>query len=274
MKNTFPGNFIYGFFLPIKAAKLLYNNPGLRRYALLPFIANVIIFTAVLFIVFYWAIPVVDFEQYSPSWAGSAGKWLFRAAKLVLFISVTLTFLFFGFTAIGMVIASPFNDLLSEKVELLLCKEREYANVSYQKWALMTGFSLFESLKIALKQLVVMVIAFPLLLIPIIGFIPMFAASSYFGGLGFFDVALARHFLRSQHRRTVMKDIRWQIFGLGAAMELSLIIPVLGLFVFPLGAVAATILFCNIDWEMRFNRNGIEPPEGFRYPELKGAADY
>lgn len=269
IRDNFLAQFIKGFLLPVKAAKLLYANDGLKRYAVLPFLVNVFVFFLVIFGVFYWAVPAIDFEQYSPLWAGSAGKFIFKAVKWIFSISIVLTFFYFGFTALGMIVASPFNDYLSEKVELSICGKSGAVDMPFKKWVKMTLFSLLESAKIALKQVVVMVAAIPLLLIPVVGFIPMFIASSYFSGLGFFDVALARHFLNSRHRKAGMKNIRWQIFGLGAAMELSLLIPLLGLFVFPLGAVAATILFCEIDWENRFESNGIAPPEDFVYPVKK-----
>ncbi len=248
IQNSKLKNFLYGLFLPIKAAGILRRNPRLIPYAILPFVINLLVFVVVVFVTFHWVIPAINIEEYSPQWAGVVGKWLLSIIEFVLLLGMLLTFFYFGFTTIGMVLASPFNDLLSEKIEEMLTK-----NIGQEKtfnlWLKITLHSLIESLKIAGKQILFMILALPFLFIPIVGFIPMFVVSAYFTGLGFFDIALARHFIKSEIRKREIKKIKWQLFGLGVVMELSLLVPILGLFVFPLGAIAATVMFCNMDWE-------------------------
>ncbi|MBN1256557.1 MAG: EI24 domain-containing protein [Planctomycetes bacterium] len=268
------GSFLRGFFSPLRALRLFLAHPGLKRYALLPLLVNIVIFGLILAITIYWILPGIDLSGYVPesdawylSWFLTPLKWVVTTFKW-LFGLATIFFLFFyGFTAIGLVIASPFNDLLSEKVEGVLQGGGGQAKISLFVWGKATLFSLWESTKIAIWQLFFTLLTLPFLLLPIIGAAPLFVVNAYFGGLGFMDVALARHFLGSRHRQAGFAGRKMEIFGLGTAMVILMAIPLVGLLTLPLGVVAATILYCEIDWAGRLNRYGIKPPPGFIPPK-------
>lgn len=239
--------FAKGFLSPLRAARMISNRKGVKRYVALPLAVNVLFFAVIVFLFFFELVPAFDFAGYAPDWSGAFGVWLLKSFKWTVSLALLAAFIFFGFTIVGMVLASPFNDLLSEKVEQGIRGKDAVPELPFARWLKMTLHSLWESLKIALKQILFMALTVPFLLIPLLGFLPFFIVSAYFTGLGFYDISLARHFLVKDERRKVISGKAWEIFGLGVAMELLLLIPFAGLLVLPLGTTAATILFCEND---------------------------
>lgn len=258
--------FVRGFLSPFRAAKLLIGRRGVKRYAILPLLCNIILFALFIFATLQWILPGVDLASYAPVWTGAFGQWVLTTFKWIIGVALLLVLFFYGFTAIGLVITSPLNDLLSEKVEGAIGGNTEQLELPWKKWLAATALSIWESLRIAIGQLLLTLICLPFMLIPIVGIIPIFVVNAYFAGLGFMDFSLARHFLRKKHRQAGLGGRRSEIFGLGVAMTLLLMIPGLGLCIMPLGVTAATILYCDIDWQGTFARAGIEPPPGYVPP--------
>lgn len=91
----------------------LIRQPGLRRYVVIPLAINIIIFAAVLAYAFLlfgtWIDAII--AQF-PEWA-SFLYWLIWPIAVL----ATVVFLMYGFTILANIIASPFNALLSIKVE-------------------------------------------------------------------------------------------------------------------------------------------------------------
>ena len=88
------------------------KQPGLRRFVISPLILNLIVFAALI----SWGIQQFDLmmEQLMPQlpdWA-SFIEWLLWP----LFALVVLLVLFFGFSVVANIIASPFYGFLAEKV--------------------------------------------------------------------------------------------------------------------------------------------------------------
>lgn len=262
--------FLRGLTAPLQAARLLWRTRGIKRYAVLPLLVNALLFIFLALAAVHWILPAVALEQYAPAWSGAVGVWVLATFKWLIGAVLLFIFFFFGFTAVGMVVASPFNDLLSEKVEVAICGSGREALLGWRSWARATLWSLWDSLLIALGQLGCTLLALPFLLIPVVGVAPLFLINAWFAGLGFMDFPLARHFLRRAHRRAGLGPRRWEIFGLGTGMTLLLAIPGLGLLILPLGVTAATVLYCNIPWEPCLRTAGIAPPDGFEPPVPKG----
>jgi CysZ protein len=94
----------------------LITKPGIKRYVVMPFIINILIFS-LLFLLFRhyvgelnaWAV------SYLPAWL----QWLQFLIWILFFIGFVLVFIF-AFAALGALTAAPFNGLLAEKVECYL----------------------------------------------------------------------------------------------------------------------------------------------------------
>jgi len=88
-------------------------TPGLRRYVLVPLLINIIVFIG-LFTYGYVAVDawLQKFMEDLPEWLGFL-TWLIWLLAAITGIMV----LFFCFTILANLIASPFNALLAEKIE-------------------------------------------------------------------------------------------------------------------------------------------------------------
>ena len=130
-----------------------------------------------------------------------------------------------------------------------------------------TIYSLWGSLVIALTQIACALLVLPLVLVPVVGFVPLFVVNAYFTGLGFFDVGVARNLLRMPHKRAMLSEHRWQVLGLGVSMQLLFMLPLVGLLMLPLGVTAGTMLYCDCDWAGVLKKRGLLFPPGFHPPQ-------
>jgi len=266
--NSAFGDFVEGFCLPAKAYKTLSHTPGMRTFALMPIFVNVLIFIGIISFFFYlvnrWDIPDVEWNF----WGSSVINYLLETFKWVILVSLGLVASYYSFTMIGLVVASPFNDILSERVERSLCEKNHSTSLPIYLTASTAALSTFDSLRITLRQLFFTLLALPFLFIPFIGYLPFFFISAWFSGLGFLDVGMARNLLRDKHKKGVISEHKWKILGLGMAMELLFWIPFLNLFLLPFGVVAGTHLYCTIDWEKQFEDHNLQAPPNYKAPKL------
>jgi CysZ protein len=261
--------FTSGFFLPLRAAKLLLDNRGLKRYAALPLLANLFIYACV-FAVAIYAIWNLEFDASRWQFWGDAGSGVVTAAsgalKWIVALPLMFVFSYFTFTLFGMVLASPFNDLLSARVEAKLDPSQKRDDLSFFAGLPHMFYCLWEAIIMTAKQLLAMLLVLPFLVIPVVGPIPLLLVTAYFSGRGFVDVAMARNYLRGPHKRTLIHTSRAKILGLGLAMELLFLIPFVGLLVLPIGVAAGTMLYCQADWRKLLGNAQLEPPKGFVFP--------
>jgi CysZ protein len=142
-------------------------------------------------------------------------------------------------------IASPFNDIVSRRVEKVLAGEiPESISVSLSRMSKnFVGTIVNELKKIAL-------IVILSLLALVISFIPMLAPigvviSAVLLAVGFLDYSWSRH---NMHFRDCVNDIRKHLFSYGimGGVFLALIsIPGINLFLLPFGVVYFTVLFTD-----------------------------
>lgn len=267
-----------GFSLPWRGAGLLLRNRKVKRIAILPLVVNLLVYAVALGVFFHllsqWTVSDVAWSFWwgtgeTLSWvANSMGSVL----KWVVGIPLALLVSYFTFTTVGMLLASPFNDILSERLERVLCEEWTHPPQTWRFMLRSTCWSAFDSLRIVLRQAFLCILCLPLLLIPVVGFLPLFLVCAYYTGLGFLDVGMARNLLRDRHKRPAIREMRWTFFGLGLAMELCFLVPFLGMILMPVGVASGTLLYCRIDWARLFRENGWDYPEGFVPPQLRQGA--
>ena len=271
-----PPGFGTGFALPAEALTFLLSTRGVKRVAVLPLIMNVILYVLVVGGVLYGVSHIEftvnwNFWGSVGSWLSTAVNWSFSTLKWLIALPLLLITSYYSFTIVGMVLASPFNDMLSERVERLNTQSREEASLGWRLTGKAMLFSLMDSMWIIARQLFWSILVLPLLFIPIVGWIPLFLVTGYFTGLGYYDIPMARSYMRHFHKRPVAKRRFWQIFGLGIAMEMLFLIPFVGLLMLPLGVTAGTLAYCKCDWEKEFDENGLQPPPGYIAPKIKPA---
>ena len=272
-------NFLSGFMLPLKGAKLLLSTKRTKRWAVMPLIVNFIIYILIIS-TFVWLISLIKIPDISWDFWGSTGLWLSELIngmagilKWTLTIPLVLALCYFTFTLVGMVIAAPFNDILSEKLEDHLCigfqagdEEPDRPLRLDMKAAVI---SIVSSLKFAMKQVFYSLMALPFLLIPFVGATLLFLVTAYFTGIGFLDVGMARNYLPHECKLPAINQNRWKIIGFGAGMDVLFMIPFAGLMMLPLGVAGGTSLYCDIDWEKLLSNVHYDLPQGFVPPKKR-----
>lgn len=246
-------NFSRGFLYPFRGGRFLLKTPRLWQFVLIPFAVNLVVFTLAVWL-------GLDFfngqvEALIPT--GDAWYWAVLYYFLwVVAVLVTAILVFFSFTVIGNLIASPFNEILSEKTEMVIRGGGEGVPFSL---AAMVRTLLDES-----KKMLVFIIGMVLLLL--LNFIPGFGTLVYsvlsilftifFMVVEYTGYIFGRKGLRFSDQRQFIRGRRFMALGFGTGVICLLAIPFLQFFCIPLGVVGATLLWCdqsdlNSDGEIR-----------------------
>ena len=238
--------FTKGFFYPFRAFGFLNRHKKLYLYILIPLCITVAILSLFL------SLGFIFFQQtivhYIPQ--GEAWYWHILSGILWLFaVLITAVLVFFGFTAIGNLIASPFNDILSEKTEEALTGRSAIEPFSFAVfWSNSKALLVTELKKIGLF-LLGMLVLFLLNVLPVVGSLLygflsifwtiLFLAVEYCGFLFF------RRQLSYQEQRRIVLENFALLLGFGTGLFCILAIPFFQLLCIPLGVIGATILLLD-----------------------------
>ena len=217
----------------LKGFKLVLR-PGLRRYVVVPVLINSLLFSAVIYFGANW---FFEFSQ------GLLPDWLdFLAFILVpLFLLLSAVVMFFTFTMVANLIASPFNGLLAEAVEYRLTG-RELPALNTSKLLREAGLAIASELK---KLGYILIRIVPLLLlffIPVIGPLLWAAFSAWMLAISYIDYPLANHGLTFPDQRALIAERRWLGLGFGVAVMATMAIPVVNFIVMPCAVAGATAM--------------------------------
>ena len=242
IKNNPVSNFSRGFFYPFRAAKFIKNHPPLLKYIIIPFLINVILLSLAVYWGFYFFNEIV--VNYIPQ--GDAWYWLILGYFLwTVAILVTMVLVFFCFTVSGSLIASPFNDLLSEKTEELLTgilNEEPFIINVFLKDGLQTMMD--ESKKIIIF-IVLMIMLLFLNLLP--GGTLLYSVLSILLTVSFLSIEYTGYVFYRKHltfkdQRRFLFSQKFLMLGFGFGVMAVLTIPFFQFFCIPLGVVGATRL--------------------------------
>lgn len=239
-------DFPRGFFTAFRGGRLLLRYPRLLKLVFIPLLINVVTFSlAVYFGLQFFHDFVLELLPQGDAWYWVA---LYYALWLVAGL-LTLILVFFSFTVVGNLIAAPFNELLSERIEGKLL-----AGVAEQPFSLALFWrDMLRAWLVELKKLSLFVVAMLLLwllnLLPVIGSL-LFGVLSILLTLFF----LAWEYLAFVHERKG-HDFRLQrqflmqhkllVLGFGCGVLLMLMIPFLQLACIPVAVSGATLLWCE-----------------------------
>jgi len=243
-------SFTRGFSYPLRAAKFLGRKPGLLKYLAIPFSINVLIFSLSV----YFGLDFFQgtLETYAPStdvWYGVILYYLAWTVALLL----TTVLVFFSFTVIGNLIASPFNELLSERTEELRKDQKTDQPFSFSRFV----GDAKNALLVEIKKLSVFVIC--MLLLFAINFIPGIGSMIYavlapiftlfFLVVEYMAFVLMRKQLSFGQQRKYISKRPVLMTGFACSIFCLLAIPFLQFFCIPLAVVGATLLWCDFPRE-------------------------
>lgn len=215
------------------------GKPRLRRFVVIPFLLNLILFSVGLWFGTQWIDSYID--NLLPGWL----EWL-RFLIWPLLFTAALVVIFSTFTMIANLLGAPFNSMLAEAVETRL-SGRELINnpetSSIAKDALL-------SVKSELGKLAFFGIrAIPLLILFIIPGINILAPFVWFlfGAWmlvhQYMDFPMANNGLIFKQQRPVLKAKRSMIIGFGLAVMAMTLIPILNFFAMPVAVCGATYMW-------------------------------
>ncbi|BCR04582.1 sulfate transporter CysZ [Desulfuromonas versatilis] len=248
LRNNPLTNFARGFFYPFNSTRFLLHHPALLKYVAIPFLINLVVFSSAVFLGFDFFNDVVI--HYVPR--GEAWYWaiLYYFAWLVA-VLVTAVVVFFSFTVVGNLVASPFNDLLSERTEEMLTGQKHDEPFSFAAfWKDTLRVVGVEVKKMGLFVLV-MVMILPLNLLPgfgsIIYSVLAFVLTVFFLVVEYLGYVMARKRLDFRQQRRYVLGRLATLAGFGTGVLALLAIPFLQFFCIPVGVVGATRLWCDLE---------------------------
>jgi len=219
----------------------LLGAPGVRVFVIVPLAINIVLFALAL----YGVGQTLDYAiaHYLQNWP----QWIQGLIWLV-FIVLAAIVVFFTFSVVANIVASPFNGLLADAVERRLRGQPMGADWTWRRLGAEIARTLVGELR---KLLYIGWRALPLLILSLIPFVNLAAAPLWllFGAwmlcLEYLDCPLGNHGRAFPRVLEEMRARRSLALGFGFAMTLVTIIPVLNFIAVPLGVVAATSLYCT-----------------------------
>jgi CysZ protein len=217
----------------------LIARPGLRRFVIAPLLINILVFSAGI------AAGVSWFERFVTWMHGQVPGWLQWLDWVLwpLFILMLLVLVFYGFSMIANLIASPFNGLLAEKVELLLTGrplDQGGGTVQVLKDLVPT---LIDELRKVLYALLLAIPFLVLLFVPLVGPVLWFLYTAWVLVLQYTDYPMGNNGLKFRDMRRRLRE-RWGLsMGFGAATAGLSLVPVLNFIAMPSAVAGATALW-------------------------------
>ena len=220
--------------LPMRGAALLWRTPALRRLAIVPLILNVILYAiAISLFIQYYETGFGLLIARPEAWYWLIGYYVLRGLAFVTVIGVFL----FSFVFIGRALATPFLDILSEWTEDALQGTPTNRPFHLGHWIV----DILRSLGHTLGMLFLLVAAFPLSFIPVIGQAAWLGLGWLLLVYDFSGFALDRRRLTFREKWRHAHSERAGSFGFGAALFVLLAIPVVNLFGLSVAAVSGTL---------------------------------
>jgi CysZ protein len=208
-------------------------HPKLRRFVIIPFLINALIFSAAVYAgVVSFECLMVGLESRLPGWL-SWLDWLLWP----IFILILLVVVFNTFAVVANLIASPFNGLLAEKVERLLTGRPVEQGGSLASSLGEILPSLIEELRKLVYALVLAIPFLLLLFVPLVGQTLWFLYIAWVLAVQYSDYPMGNHGLRFRDMRRRLGQQRGMSLGFGAAAALLSMVPLVNFVLMP-GAVA------------------------------------
>ena len=231
----------------VDGAKMLVH-PKLRLFVIIPLTVNILIFGSMIGVTVSWISGVMEqLLAAIPSWLEFI-EWIIWPL-IVLTLGLVTGYLF---TAVALIIASPFNALLAEKAEELITGEP--VDSLEGLGAALASVPRGIVREIAKLLYYVPMAAFVLLLTFIPGLnavspVLWFLLGAWMMSIQFVDYPMDNHQLGFAEVKEAVRSRRLSSMGFGGLVALCTSIPVVNFFVVPAAVVGATLL-----WSKELNK--------------------
>ncbi|HSM91739.1 MAG TPA: EI24 domain-containing protein, partial [Anaeromyxobacteraceae bacterium] len=176
--------------------------------------------------------------------------WLTRAAIL-------LALLYAAAVALPIALSAPFADRLSARVEALELGEADAGGLGRMAKEVTVG-AWHAAARVTLLLLGYVLLA-PSLLVPGAWPLLAFLWTATWASFEWLDLPMARHLHGFAEVRAALRSVRPLGLGFGAVLGALFLVPLANLVVIPVGAVAGTLLYCDLVRSGRVARAGAPP---------------
>ncbi len=260
--------FLSGASFFLKGFRLILK-PNIRRFTLIPFAINIILFVAVIAIGYgYTSEFILSFTDRLEQWIAQLPSWLSWLAVVAnalqwiiwpLFILSGLLFLFVFFSMIANLIAAPFNGYLAEAVELHLTGEvQDPGDNKPLKDGLIAIMHELRKIAYFMLRAIPLLILFLIPVINVAAPILWLIFSSWMLAVEYLDYPMSNHRIAFKQQLARHKRQRGLSFGFGALVAFANTVPVFNFIVMPSAVAGATALFCKTN-ERNNDINTIKP---------------
>ncbi len=239
-----------GTLLPFRAARLLLDRRELWSLALAPIALTLVGLVGGLI-----AAGPLSGWLLRLGWAEPAGWlaalwWLTRAA---IFLALLYAFA----VAFPIALSAPFADQLSAKVERLELGAADEGGLGRMAKEVTVG--VWHALARVTLLIAGYVLLAPALLLPGAWPVLAFLWTATWASFEWLDLPMARHLHGFSEVRAALRSIRPLGLGFGAVLGALFLVPLANLVVIPVGAVAGTLLYCDLVRSGRVARSGAPP---------------
>lgn len=242
--------FIEGFLTLFTGIRLL-TTKGIRRFALVPVLINIVIFCSAIYV------ASKQFDQlmerllgsisWLPNWLASGIEWILWP----LFAIMILIAIYYSFTLLANLIAAPFNALLAKKVEQHLRNDAKFEDEAAV--LPLVARTLSSEIKKYLHMFKWLIALLILTFIPGLNVLAPFAWAIYGAwmlAIEYADYTMGNHGMFFKEELQVLRKNRMASLGLGSASMLMTMIPFINLIAMPASVAAGTAL-----WVKRLSNN-------------------
>ncbi len=236
-------SFSFGFFLPIKALKLILKNKKLLFWSVLPLILTLLIsiYGVGELKEYFVRIGMHYLSQYGFKEGAISTQAAIFLIKLILFVLAAITFSF-----LAGIIASPFNDLLAELTEPH-CRPRLEKLPAPQNWRdrlRPIGIDIAKTVIVTFLQIVCLFFAVVVIWIPGLNILLMLLT---FWLLSFQFIS----YPQTRRSEGLSEGVRFLFrhalacAGFGASVGMLFALPLISAFAMPLAVVGGTLLYAR-----------------------------
>ncbi|MDF2866806.1 MAG: CysZ-type sulfate transporter [Gammaproteobacteria bacterium] len=222
-------------------------QPGIRRYAFIPIIINLLLFIGLgILASHYFKDFLAWFNNHIPTWL----QWL-NPVLWILFLTVVILIATYTFTFFANLVAAPFNGLLAEQVERYLTHKIDSSPTSLLGLVKDAPRSVGRQLRYLSYFLPRAFLILLIFLIPggqIIAPPLWFIFNGWTMALQYLDYPMDNHRVSFTVMQQQLKQQRLASLGFGITIVLFTMIPLVNLFVMPAAVAGATKL-----WLKNFN---------------------
>ncbi|HET7313626.1 sulfate transporter CysZ [Salinisphaera sp.] len=224
--------------------------PGLRRYVIGPILVNIVLIVALVGVL-GWQI-----NDWLNAWLAGLPSWLAWLENVLWWLAMilcTLAFCYF-FTLLANLIASPFNGMLSARVEKLRTGEEPNSNMSIagEMWDGVS--SELRRLRYYISRAAMLgLVSLVLLFIPVanLAIAPLwFIFGAFMLAFEYLDQPMANRGMAFDDKIRRLYTRNWRHLGFGSVVTLATAVPLANLVVMPAAVIGATLLYIETDYPL------------------------